>query len=411
MAPVAVLSDQSGRSICDIVDSDCLSISDSSDDSPSLVPRLPIFDQVLSQLLSEFRRVGCPQGESGRDNGSHLNLINRPVNASPTSTRIGRKRKKEDDRDGNDEDGDGILQPPNKKSSHRLMATKVFACPFWKWDPNKHLNCYKYRLARIRDVKQHLARKHTPTYYCDCCFAIFSDAADHDEHVTHRNGVYCQRDPLAQLDGISTHQSRELSRKSSSKMSDIEQWFKIWDIIFPSTPRPSSAYLDAEFSEDLCAFREWAERRAPEILAEEIEAHAAWSTMEMSAEERGRHLRRIIQVGMCQVGNDWFSRRLSREESSMSSNGGTASNDGGQPASIIQTTSDDSGVAIGTSSELPPFPFDPLNLSFFYAGDEIQPNDGEIEHLVAHGLVQAEDELYFDEAFQNRSYRMENFES
>jgi hypothetical protein len=70
--------------------------------------------------------------------------------------------------------------------------------------------------------------------------------------------------------GITHQQQRRLSRKSRSSLSEPERWFDIWDIVFPGRPRPASPYVDANFSEDLSRFREFAHGRGLAILAAEV---------------------------------------------------------------------------------------------------------------------------------------------
>jgi hypothetical protein len=53
-----------------------------------------------------------------------------------------------------------------------------------KLDPLKHRSCCVKQLSRIRDVKQHLSRRHTPDRYCQRCLETnFADEQSLDRHV------------------------------------------------------------------------------------------------------------------------------------------------------------------------------------------------------------------------------------
>lgn len=161
---------------------------------------------------------------------------------SGSSRHIGpRKRHR-----GNDEsDGDDTDLRPRKKpkgpSSRSLAKPRFLACPFWKLDPKKHWECFLKKITTVSYVKQHLSRRHTPALYCQTCFAIFDDEALLESHILCRS---CERNPLESLDGISTIQSRKLSGKS--KGTTEEQWYAIWDILFPSESQPLSIYIDSD---------------------------------------------------------------------------------------------------------------------------------------------------------------------
>ncbi|RSL47481.1 hypothetical protein CEP54_013377 [Fusarium duplospermum] len=62
----------------------------------------------------------------------------------------------------------------------------------------------------------------------------------------------------------------ELSQKS--KGTTEEQWYAIWDILFPSESRPLSIYIDSEQSEDFVGLREFSQREGLSILHDRIRA-------------------------------------------------------------------------------------------------------------------------------------------
>ncbi|KAJ1325208.1 hypothetical protein MN608_09919 [Microdochium nivale] len=85
-------------------------------------------------------------------------------------------------------------------SQHRRLA-----CPYYKLDSFKHKDCVKFEFARIKDVKQHLKRKHI------------------NQH------------------GITEAQKEELKRHATRGTGQYAQWFAIWNVLFPD-PQPNSPY-------------------------------------------------------------------------------------------------------------------------------------------------------------------------
>ncbi|KAF4484899.1 hypothetical protein CGGC5_v007277 [Colletotrichum fructicola Nara gc5] len=57
------------------------------------------------------------------------------------------------------------------KTSSALEDEERFACPYFKSDRVKHINCLHFQLKRVKDVKQHIFRKHD--FHCDTCYEVF----------------------------------------------------------------------------------------------------------------------------------------------------------------------------------------------------------------------------------------------
>lgn len=93
------------------------------------------------------------------------------------------------------------------------------ACPFWKKDPRQAWSrsraCCKGH-SRIRDVKQHLKRRHKDLAKIQCL---------------------------------------ELGQYSKRNAGEMEQWFAIWDIVFPNLPRPPSPYVSDDLQAELSEYQ------------------------------------------------------------------------------------------------------------------------------------------------------------
>ncbi|KUI67561.1 hypothetical protein VM1G_02874 [Cytospora mali] len=115
------------------------------------------------------------------------------------------------------------------------------ACPFQKRNPHKHQDCLKYSLHRIKDVKQHVYRRHRqPDCYCARCSTVFETMAERDEHI---RVAECALSSVPRFEGISDEQKQKLCKSSSRGLDHEKQWFEMWDIIFPGEEHPASAFV------------------------------------------------------------------------------------------------------------------------------------------------------------------------
>lgn len=70
-----------------------------------------------------------------------------------------------------------------------------------------------------------------------------------------------------------------MGRRSNSKLSEEDQWFLLWDAVFPDHPRPRSAYREGCVSEELSSFREFCARDSEEVLdgaTQDVMATGEW---------------------------------------------------------------------------------------------------------------------------------------
>ncbi|KAH8742281.1 hypothetical protein F5883DRAFT_592572 [Diaporthe sp. PMI_573] len=137
---------------------------------------------------------------------------------------------------------------------------RPFACPFQRLNPLKHYDCSKYELKRIKDVKQHVYRCHKqPDYYCARCYSIFKTADMRDQHVRRKN---CDKLEHPGFEGITEAQKKSLNKSSTRGLDSGEQWFEIWEIIFPGKKRPSAAWAGSAMEEMVQLLRRlWASKK------------------------------------------------------------------------------------------------------------------------------------------------------
>lgn len=157
-----------------------------------------------------------------------------------------------------------ILDGSETRSATRLKTHvssqgHSLACPFQKRNPFKYQRCFGVSLHRIKDVKQHVYRCHSsPEYYCAACYTVFDTASDRDNHSRRRECERLDHPFWQQFEGITEDQRKQLSEKSDRTLSEEDQWYQIWDLIFPSQERPRSAYRGSFLGEIVPILRqEW----------------------------------------------------------------------------------------------------------------------------------------------------------
>jgi len=394
--PGGAMEESTPAGTCDAVtisresslDSDMLSISDGSENACITASHettlSPIFNTVLRRLLSEYRSdfplrlatinmdiYGVPGfvTRGGDDcTPTHDTTPLRTTSSSSSAQKNNapsRKRGRiEDNSDEND--ADGVMPPPKiARVGQRERRLRLLACPFWKHDFAKHGSCSRNKMDKISRIKQHITRKHTPSFYCECCLVVFQDAASHTRHVRHES---CTWDPSIKLDGISHQQQRELTRKSKHTISESEQWFAIWDILFPGQPRPASAYMDPDLSEDLCRFREFAQNHGSQVLLDVLQASGI---PVLSEEAIGSDLQKLLNLGLDRLHEEWLLTHASQHYSTSSSSGtsqrirhdapSSSLADSGVSCTASQTRSYGENAESLLSNSPRPFPFHTQN--------------------------------------------------
>lgn len=207
-----------------------------------------------ADLVQQNPVHGSVKGE--RDTGSSVGIVThsrkRPIANASTAEQV---------------ETDGVRAKKKSKTNAESGAEprNQLACPFQKEDPHRHHECLKYVLNRIKDVKQHIYRRHKkPDYYCARCSEIFKTADERDEHSRSKN---CDKLGVPDFEGISEVQ-KNLLNKSSSRGLDIQgQWFEMWDIIFPRKDRPESAFVGSYMEEMVPLLRSLWKHKSSSILA------------------------------------------------------------------------------------------------------------------------------------------------
>ncbi|KAK3375818.1 hypothetical protein B0T24DRAFT_207196 [Lasiosphaeria ovina] len=262
---------------------------------------------------------GPSSNESYQNGGSSSTRSNVAGQSTDSSSQesagpnLKRTRRDEDnEEDGDDKDRDRMPPPKKPKRGHDLPSGKTLACPFWKLDPNRHRDCLRReKFVQISRIKQHLARKHTPIY-CERCKLILPNEDGHRKHHE-QPGPGCVLKEWDPQHGISHQQQAVLHKKSRADLSTPEQWFAIWNLLFPEHARPSSPYIDQGLSDDFCNFREYVQQRGTQALVAQLQGQGI--SAPTSEPAMVSYLERVVSTGLDALIEDWLAMRMAPERS------------------------------------------------------------------------------------------------
>lgn len=233
--------------------------------------------------LDEFWGLVTTAGNPETSNAGKGPSFTSSGHSSETPGWPGNSRKRRVCQDSNDqEDQEG--QPNGKKPRLQEASNEdgpTLACPFYKHNPAKHSNCLHFRLKRIKDVKQHLQRKHKQPHYCPICGLQFGTQASLQVHTRSRS---CEDVIYTVPEGVSEDQRAKLGDRVARTQTLSEQWYTIWDIVFPETLRPESPLVESPIHEVLSHFREFWEERGQELISEHL--HSREIPYSLPREER-----------------------------------------------------------------------------------------------------------------------------
>lgn len=217
---------------------------------------------------------------------------------------VSQRQGGESNQDDNDQSSDDDLDghgPEDGKDGTGVgdMDLKYLACPLFRKDPRRYAACAKSRLRRIRDVKQHMRRKHTrPEYYCPTCWETYSGPDERDNHLIQRS---CNASDALSPPWISQEQDTLLEGRVPNGSTE-EQWFRVWDIVCPDHTRPEPPFCFlGRMVEDISTMRrELWEIKGPKII-EDLVSQREVTLREPLTEENRSLLQRCIMEAVRHV--------------------------------------------------------------------------------------------------------------
>jgi hypothetical protein len=229
------------------------------------------------------------------------------------------------------DESDTVTSRPHKRPGD------LMACPFYRFDPARHGKClWELDLHHARSVTQHVIVDHRLPPYCPVCYLVFDRATGRDIHIVSRSCTKSESPMPQALQGVSESQVKEISRpeaekkrRNARKMSwsegrkrgrgtkqrsskameqsvratdhEAEQWFDVWDILFPCSPRPESSYLSAPEEREVVSIRRFWRRDGPEMVAKVLEGHGMLRWEDLDEEAALATLHASVLEGMLKV--------------------------------------------------------------------------------------------------------------
>lgn len=161
----------------------------------------------------------------------------------------GSRRKNQYTRPNNkDRDVPKVRRRPCKVStSSGANVPLLLACTHSKKDPNSYRKCAGRAFSKISYMKMHLYRCHVRREHsCSRCGTLFEDQQRRDDHMAANQ---CPGQPEAASNGTYDEIREKLHKPSNSLLTIAEQWFVVFDIVFPGHPHPLSPFHDSEVSD------------------------------------------------------------------------------------------------------------------------------------------------------------------
>ncbi|CAG9978715.1 unnamed protein product [Clonostachys byssicola] len=370
--------DVSGAADEESSESDSVWMSDYSESVPILPDGHPFLD-VKSKATEEALRLyevyynytrdkGTPSASCVVDAGDNTSSGQAPRVSSlvgSSSSSSGSKRASDganqngmdgnDDQNGADERG-----PPrkrvrtNKQSAGREPS---LACPYAKKDPIKYRSCYSKILKRAKDVKQHLSRSHQLPIYCARCKEIFHTEDERNEHLEVDISAICPVQNIV-YDGVTREQKELLTRRVSPRMTLEDQWFSIFDILFPNHhPKPRSAYVNTGLPIELEAFQDMMVTEGPRIISTTLESYGIVPVLISNNPERdlSSFLEIVLMEAQQKIADRWTANLVEDSTSDENGDDSNATVASRLQANIEQSTSSsDTLVTSRPNSQQPP---------------------------------------------------------
>ncbi|KAF4415730.1 hypothetical protein FACUT_13129 [Fusarium acutatum] len=188
----------------------------------------------------------------------------RPAESSSVPHKKSRRAKSHNDLEEADGGGD------DRHGSGEDRKEEKFACPFYRKDPLRFLECMNLRLVSISIVKQHLKRRHATNPDPDGSgyqegFGLSTVSRDHNTEVN------CAQGNAEDLDIIPPKVLDALKRRSNRRMSSTDQWHDIYVLLFGESDITPKPLLDGVVKEMTAIIRDIWSKDGDQIVAKHIQ--------------------------------------------------------------------------------------------------------------------------------------------
>lgn len=264
--------------------------------------------------MPDLSEVGTPRlkKESPSSYGSGSSFSSKWMARRTLSKKVSRTQSqsrscsRRDSTQSDFEDDGGYGSSSDYAHPGKSQKEKTFACPLYRMDPMRHMDCISLKLMRIRDVKQHINRKHTRvTYYSPRCWATFPSPTSWEKHIIDGSCKPKVTENHISVLGVSKDMQRRLASRVDRKLSSSEQWYTIWRIIFGGATKKPNPYLGTVVEETVGMMKDYWQQEGDEIVRDVLAGKqistecAETSTLlkDLFAEVQARFEQKICQSG------------------------------------------------------------------------------------------------------------------
>lgn len=305
-----------------------------------------IFRASLDTIFEEWLgQVQC----HGNGNGKSPSPSSAPPVRSNDHHRPQSKRKRNENEENDASDKEPDKQRSSQKRSRKLTPLhKLLACPYFKKDARQHQACCGFGYKKISYVKSHIYQKHAIAMYCPVCQQTFDNVYLRDSHTRELN---CERvEDTRAPDGITSEQRDWLGRRGPRGFTEEQQWFRIFEHLFPGHPVPQSPYNESPVSQDVLDFKKHiTSPTGLEVFLQSLRENPLWNP-ELEAELLGH-----IEAGLGQICLRWVATNRS-EFGQTPVNESPSRGPGTSGQSTVEATSStgtQSGTRLGEESASP----------------------------------------------------------
>ena len=155
--------------------------------------------------------------------------------------------------------------------------------------------------------RQHLSRRHRIPIHCARCSKSFESEGLRDQHLREET---CEVLPAKEWDGINDVQRKQLEGRVSWKRSREENWYIIYEILFPRAPLPASPFIAIGLSQELSALQDFIALEGPAIVDEIVRTELP-ATLRPQEDEVQSFLQRASQEMASALLARWEERQSS----------------------------------------------------------------------------------------------------
>lgn len=237
-----------------------------------------------------------PSGSQSRQNGSFdgaSSMLTPPGSDAPGGS--GSSKPNQGTGHGGGSRGGKVRNATSNPDTEQKRQV-LLACPFAKKDPVAHEHCHNYELREIKHVKQHLKRCHL-IVVCPRCKIGYNSQDLLDQHLVGGCEIRDCPDP----EGMTPKQHEILRPRTNHKVSLEEQWYFIWDTLFPGLARPPTPYKEefVNLTEFHKKFKDFRDQQIPALadrLLHEMGSGTPMSPYDQTVFVLDRGMRELLNI-------------------------------------------------------------------------------------------------------------------